>query len=186
MARYYRRRSYTRVVRPKKKWASGYKTIAGAIQTGTGSSFVYNTNLVENSTDSSNPTPVIIKTGNFRVQFDAVLNVGGSGILTARAYVVYIPEGWNLGTTGAEIYLNIDNIVAQHPEWIMVWRQLDFGNANASGSVDTTVVRMSSRLKRNLNSGDKIVFAILGTGDFTGITFRGQVVGGAQFWNCAN
>lgn len=187
MARYYRRRYRTIVRAPKKKWATGYKDISGVFEYGDSTRFVYHTPLVVNSNQSSDPTPVIVKTGNFRVQFDATIKVGASGAIEAKAYVVYVPEGWNIGTEGSETSISqLRNIVAQHPEWILVWRQLDFGNANAAGTFDTSVVRMSSRLKRNLNSGDRIMFIILGSGDFTGIDQKGQVEGAAQYWTCAN
>lgn len=186
MARYYRRRTYTRVVKPKKKWASNYSVLSGDITYGGSSSFFYFIDLAKNSTESSNPTPVVVKTGNFRVQFDLTLNVGTSGAVSARAYIIYVPQGWNFGSSNELLYTGFTQIVEQHPEWIMMWRQLDFGNANAQGSVDTSVVRMSSRMKRNLNSGDKVMFLLLGTGAFEGVQQRGVIQGACQYWTCAN
>lgn len=184
MARYYRRR-YTRTIAraPKKKWASCYKNISTDLEYGGSGDFYAYKELAENSTESTSPTPVIVKTGNFKMQFDMYLNVGAAGTVTARAYIFYVPEGYFSGTI---LSTTLSDIVTKHPEWIIAWRQLDFGNANASGSVDTSVVRMSSRLKRNLNSGDKIYFAVFGTGNFTGVASKGVLNGGCQFWTCAN
>lgn len=182
MSRYYRRRTYTRVVKPKKKWASNYYELSGDVQSaGDGQSFWYAKPLGRNTTEVNSPTPVIVKTGNFRVQFDLTISVGASGAIAARAFVIFVPQGWPSTTID-----NYQNIVKDHPEWIMVWRQLDFGNANAAGTYDTSVVKMSSRLKRNLNSGDSVIFLILGTGDFTNVTYKAKIAGAAQYWTCAN
>ena len=185
MARYRRyRRTIIRV--PKKKWASNYINITGQLANGTDGNFYHSQQLAINATESNAPTPVVVKTGNFRVQFDLTLNVAASGAVSARAYIVYIPQGWNIGSDPTTIVNNVGSLVSQHPEWILAWRQLDFGNANAAGSVDTSVVRMSSRLKRNLNTGDRVNFYLIGNGDFTGINFRGNLTGACQFWTCAN
>lgn len=184
MARYYRRR-YTKVVRPKKRWATNMYNFSGAILYGSNNTIAYSKQLVENNTEGSSPAPVMIKAGNFKAQFDTVLTVGASGDVSARAYIVYVPQGYTI-PTDASMFLTISNIVGQHPEWILVWRQLDFGNANAAGSVDTSVVRMSSRLKRNLNTGDSIYFFLIGQGEFAGVTTKGAVAGACQYWTCAN
>lgn len=186
MARYYRRRYRTIVRAPKKRWCTNMFYFDGNIDYGTNNNYAYAKLLVQNSTEGANPSPVIIKTGNFKVQFDVTLNVAASGSIAARAFIAYVPEGYNVGLGPAETFSNLNNLVSQHPEWILVWKQLDFGNANAAGSVDTSVVRMSSRLKRNLNTGDNIYFFVLGNGDFNGITARGVVSGACQYWTCAN
>lgn len=184
MARYYRRRYRTIVRAPKKKWGSNYVNISQVINYGTDGSFSAYQALCRNSTETTAPTPVIVKTGNFKVQFDLILNVGGSGAIEARAYIFFVPQGFY--DDGFPDQISIVRLVSQHPEWIMAWRQLDFGNANVAGSVDTSVVRMSSRLKRNLNSGDQIYFAVVGSGNFTNIETKGSIAGAAQFWTCAN
>ena len=182
MARYYRRRYTRTIVRaPKKKWATNIIQLSGTPQFDGNNSFHYQFQLCSNKTETTSPSPVIIKTGNFKVQFDLTVNVNAAGVVNARAFVCFVPQG--VPTTTA---LDLQNITANHPEWILAWRQLDFGNANAAGSVDTSVVKFSSRLKRNLNSGDAVLFFILGGGDFTGITTRATIAGMAQFWTCAN
>lgn len=181
MARYYRRRR-TIVRAPKKRWASNVLPMDGNIVRDNNGQFHYTLDLAKNNSEGTSPAPVIIKTGNFRVQFDVNINVAATGLIAARAFVIYVPQGL-LSTAD---YPNIQTLVNNHPEWIMTWRQLDFGNANAAGSVDTSVVKFSSRLKRNLNTGDRIVFAIIGEGDFTGIQYAATIRGMTQFWTCAN
>ena len=181
----YRRYRRTIVRAPKKKWATNIISLNGGVETGTGNGhFSFWKMLAENKTETSSPIPVIVKTGNFKVQFDMIMNVGSSGVISASAFVLFIPQGVLTETTAN--YDTVESVVKNHPEWIMSWRQLDFGNANQAGSVDTSVVKFSSRMKRNLNSGDAVVFTILGTGDFSGVSFKSSVNGMAQFWTCAN
>lgn len=184
MARY-RRYRRTIIRAPKKKWASNYVGLdSDEVTYGTDGSFVYSKPLAGNAVEGIPPTPVIVKTGNFKVQFDLVINVAVSSIASAQAYVIFIPEGYfQTVTPTTNMWLNA---VTKHPEWIMMWRQLDFGAVGTIGSIDTSVVKMSSRMKRNLNSGDQIYFLILGLGEFAGVTQKAAIRGAAQFWTCAN
>lgn len=181
MARYYRRR-YTRVVAPKKKWCSNLKSLVGvAVEYQNPSEFSVIKDLVINNSDGATPTPVVVKTGNFKAQIDMTINVGATGTIEAAIFIMFVPQGMTLTN-----YTNINNYITCHPEWILAWRQLDFGNANAQGSVDTTVVRFGSRLKKNLNSGDRICLFVLGSGNFTGVQTNGVLNGRIQYWTCAN
>lgn len=181
MARYYRRR-YTRTIKPKKKWCSNIKAFVGeAIQYQNTSEFYVTKDLVTNTSDQSSPTPVVIKTGNFKLQMDMTINVGVAGNVEAAIFIMYVPQSITLTN-----YTTISNYVTCHPEWIMAWRQIDFGSANAAGSVDTSVITMSSRLKRNLNSGDKVCLFVIGSGNFTGVQAHGILNGRVQYWTCAN
>lgn len=185
MARY-RRYRRTIIRAPKKKWATNIVDITSNGATyDSENTFHYATILAQNKSESTSPTPVIIKTGNFKAQFDLLINVSSSGMVAATAYIIFLPEGYFDPSITPDSPM-WGRMIYNHPEWIMVWRQLDFGNANAAGSVDTSVVRMSSRMKRNLNSGDKIYFVILGTGQFAGTGNSTHVNGSVQYWTCAN
>lgn len=170
MARYYRKR-YTRVVKPKKKWASNVKVITNE-PIAAGQFFV----LVENSVQTVSPTPTIVKCGNFKVSLDCVMNFS-SAVSTnpvAMAFILYLPEGWPNS--------DIANAVTAHPEWIMASKTV--GGSVTSGSVfSLETLNMSSRLKRNLNSGDRVLlFFSLSSTSATGITMTGTV----RYWTCAN
>lgn len=186
MARYYRKRSYTRVVRPKKKWATNIVNLFNNDATfGTDGTFIIPKLIASNKKEDTAPSPVIIKTGNFKVQFDLTVNVGAAGVVAATAYIIFIPEGY-VTDTASVTAAQWSTIIESHPEWLLLWRELDLSNANAAGSVDTSIIRASSRLKRNLNSGDKIYFVLLGSGDFTGVQTRASLRGACQYWTCAN
>lgn len=185
MARY-RRYRRTIVRAPRKKWASNYVSVdSDTVTYGADGTFAYSKNLASNGTELIPPTPTVIKTGNFKSQFDLTINVAIGSIVSAQAFIVFIPEGYFQGVSPITTTM-WTNAVIKHPEWLMMWRQLDFGAVGAAGSVDTSVVKMSSRLKRNLNSGDQIYFLILGHGEFAGVTQKANIRGAVQFWTCAN
>lgn len=186
MARYYRRR-YTRVVRPKKRWATNIKSLNDS-KNNIGSSTAYSaTVLVENSSQTAfvTPTPTVLKAGNFKVQADASYTTAGISHVDVRAYILFLPEGMT-----AASYADYDAIIKNHPEWIMGWKYAsrDFAVGNATTDIQT--FQFSSRLKRNLNSGDQIAFVCLVTSmDASGqnVNLNNLVVGGqAQYWTCAN
>lgn len=171
MPRYYRRRR-TVVVKPKKKWASNMKI--GTLST---SGTPYDV-LVENSAQTSSPTPIIVKAGNFKIQGDALFTPGSSSVPLASLVVVvfYLPEGLVLSGTTAE------GVLSQHPEWVMVWKQLNSDPINVTNNSATGSFSISSRLKRNLNSGDKICIGFVSDASSATVAVKYT----AQYWTCAN
>lgn len=165
-----RRRYYRRSYRPalKKKWASNI--IQDTVTTTN-----YKT-LVINSIQTSTPTPIIVKCGNFKVQGDVMVTTSSS--TPARPvplilYLLYVPEG----VTPA------DSLVGNHPEWVMGWTAIDtqFIGSNA-GNYSGNKFSITSRLKRNLNSGDRVV-AILQSRDSSATA---QCAFTCQYWTCGN
>lgn len=186
MPRYYRKR-YTRVVKPKKRWASNMKEIKLTTNT-TIEHYGGMVELCKNATQSALPTPVIVKTGNFKVQCDVVTTPGTGLVLSSLiAYVIYLPEGAIPAAatpgepTPAEVYTFLTGMINAHPEWIMAWRQVGY-DAIAENATSADRVTFSSRLKRNLNSGDRVVFALVSAGAVSGLALSGM----CQFWTCAN
>lgn len=172
----------------KKKWAS-QMTIQRLQQENEAQSLQYLT-LVQNSTESATPTPVIVKTGNFKVQVDAyaVVTTADRSLVNAIAFIAYVPQGYTLdGNTGTR-YTVMQNFLKQHPEWVMCWKQLDFTSSSGTASPDAVSVSFSSRLKRNLNSGDKIIFSVAyqenGIVPSSSNSFTYQVA--CQYWTCSN
>lgn len=190
MARYYRRRYRTIVRAPKKKWCSNIKNVSFNKQN-TGSSagnIVDQMVLAHNSTEINTPTPIIVKTGNFKLQAD--FHVYYSTTITdfatqayARLFIIYIPEGV---MPSSPTYLNMSPIITSHPEWILAWKYFDVtqGAISPNTVADGTKISMSSRLKRNLNTGDSIyaVFLMDSLPAGATVTVRGM----CQFWTCAN
>lgn len=168
--RYYRRR--TIVVKPKKKWASNIASSnlslnINAPQTPTSADGAV---LVGNSAQSSNPTSTIIKAGNFKVQGDCYFTSTGSGLVQCVVYVMYVPQALPLATTA-----DYTNLIQSHPEWIMAWKLVDLN----STSNQINAFTFSSRLKRNLNSGDTI--RLIAVSEGTG-TANFVITSKVQYW----
>lgn len=174
--RYYRRRTVVRA--PRKKWGSNIHnyniTTAGTAQLQGGS-----TNLVQNSVSTANPTPVIIKAGNFKVQGDAFFITSGATQVELSMYVIYLPEG----VTPADA-AGYQTLIAAHPEWVLAWKFISANRVSQAATDQSLSFSLSSRLKRNLNSGDRIVLVgIAAAGNsLTSANFAGL----CQYWTCAN
>lgn len=172
MPRYYRRRYTRTLVKPKKKWASNILSFENRAVTSP-----YAVTLVQNSLQSSNPTPVIVKTGNFKVSIDCYFSTGTStsANFVVQIFILYVPEGWATA--------NISGIVESHPEWIMGSKTVG-GSFIANGNqFNLETLNMSTRLKRNLNSGDGIVMLFVPSTTVTGTLYA---TGHVRYWTCAN
>ena len=181
MPRYYRRR-YTRVVRPKKKWASNITPMYHTFAPLTSPQFYDSLPLVTNSTQITTPTPTVIKTGNFKVQMDFTYILNGGASVEISAFIMYIPEG-----TEPTSYSSAKALVEKHPEWVMGWKyaSLDYAAPNVQSGTET--MNFSTRLKRNLNSGDSVSLVLLATTSTGGVNITAFQYGGmAQYWTCAN
>lgn len=172
--RYYRRR--TVVVRPKKKWASNMAT--GRLSNGSGGNPT--SVLVANAVQTSTPTPIILKVGNIKLQGDAsVGNSSGTLLLPNLVVIVfYLPEGIDLTATTA------GTVAAQHPEWIMAWKMIDTQISTSGSNLGTSSFTVSSRLKRNLNSGDRVCIGYMLDSTSSGVSIYLNYT--AQYWTCAN
>lgn len=192
--RYYRSR--VRYIKPKKRWASNISRqpfrvvnpiaagVAPGVQQFGGSATV----LVVNSPQGSNPTPTIIKTGNFKVQgnFNQIATSASTDYtFGCTLYIMYVPQGYDIANTNV-----LQSLIADHPEWIMTWSLLDTGNSNSTSLVKFSC---SSRLKRNLNSGDRICAVFLSSLTFMGTTGTSSNISytltgdlECHYWTCAN
>lgn len=125
------------------------------------------------------PTPVIVKCGNFKVQGDVMVQTASSTPsrpVPLVFYILFVPEGVGIS----------DSLVTTHPEWIMGWTVIDatiiVGGGSGTTSTGSNRFSISTRLKRNLNSGDSVV-AILQSRDTSATA---QCAFTCQFWTCAN
>lgn len=146
----------------------------GALSNGSGGSNI--AALVANSAQTSTPTPIILKVGNIKLQGDATYT-SGSGSVTNPALILmvfYLPEGIAMNDSTA------GNVAAQHPEWIMAWKMIDV--QVGSGVVPASSFSVSSRLKRNLNSGDRICIGYMHSDPLQTV----RINFAAQYWTCAN
>lgn len=197
--RYYKKR--TVVVRPRKKWASNLTQLVGAQTSNVNvappgqapnTHYIITSDLAQNKAQAGSPTPVVLKCGNFKLKGDMRLYLTSSTTTSAQfagciAYIMYIPEGVSPSSS----------LVQMHPEWIMAWSpinvELNFVQSGTAVTQNVEKFSMSSRLKRNLNSGDKVVMILdlmfVPTANATAastisITYQPSI--GVQYWTCAN
>lgn len=185
--RYYRSR--IRYIAPKKKWASNIVnttvtlSMIGSGTQGAISGVFGQTVLAENKSQSFAPTPTIIKTANFKVQgvFTFDVEIGGSSLVTdLNCYIIYMPEGVSNVTR---------DVVNAHPEWIMGWTKINIVNppGTSANNYATKFSVTSKKLKRNLNSGDKIVLGFVGETGLEGTNTATRTFPiTCQFTSCAN
>jgi len=125
--------------RSNKKW-SPVLTHAGVTQdiASRATSFTTGDLCINSSNITTAPTATVIKAGNFKVVAD--VNVSNPFNGSGRMYVMYLPQGYTPTIDTPE----------QHPEWILCWRGFEPGLSGLQS------ISMQSKLKRNLNSGDRI------------------------------
>lgn len=172
------RRVYSKrtiVVRPKKKWSSCLSATSYTQTMGNEGIKVVEYTLVQNQTEGQVPAPVILKTGNFRIYGTTQTSVSASDLTklyNMTAYVMYCPQGYSYqGTSMQTIY--------QHPEWIMARGTMRYIPGQQCS------FSMSSRMKRNLNTGDKVVLVLAWTKD---TTLTGNLIQylHTQYYICSN
>ena len=141
MPRYYRYRRSYRKIYPRKRWASNIvtKNTLLTIDAGSKTTWVF-TGLVANSSQSDTPTPTLLKFGRCKIKGDIRTDVANNNnFVSGIMYIVFLPEGFNL----------TPDLISNHPEYLIGWTQLSLDSGNTFS--------FSSTLKRNLNSGDKVV-----------------------------
>ena len=167
MPRYYKYRRYYKKLFPKKKWASNIKSDTLNLRLGTSDTNVtWDTMLCKNNVQTELPTPVILKFGRLKLKGDIRFSqTNVSQFTSCMVYVCFVPESVNL---------TID-LISKHPEYLLGWTSVSLD----SGSTFS----LTSTLKRNLNSGDRIsvLFSIdTTTSPSQQITYN--VFYTAQFW----
>lgn len=197
-----RRTTRRTVVKPRKRWQMQLYQMNNAINTDenlkrtyievpANTSFTMQHEITQNSTASSTPTPSIVKVGNFQVKMYISCVPSEATVerimYYLRAYIMFVPEG--VTVTGA--WMN------QHPEYILAKggkASSAFTHATAINQAGTEVpynsakalvnLQFSSRLKRNLNTGDKIMLVLIGNAVSRACAYT--MYGDVQFFACTN
>lgn len=160
-----RRYYYRRTIRPKQKWAintvdtplfSGTSLSISSGESGSvGINVCTNSTRIGNNGSTSVSAAQVLKTGRWK--YRGVILGPTSGV-SYVFYLVYVPEGYfsssddftiSTSNTGLDIFY-------QHPEWVLAWTRKDYISSDQSNEVSLT-----SRLKRNLNTGDSIQMRVL-------------------------
>lgn len=107
------------------------------------------TNLVDNGLTQPN-TGYVETIGGLEV--NCTLE-GASSLNNVSMYLMYLPEGYSTN----DIY----SFVQQHPEWILAYKYLGSPTDSANGQ-GCQPIRIRSRFRRNLLTGDRIVMVATG------------------------
>ena len=136
--------------------------------------------LIENPTQDNGVSTSIVKVKNVKVQLSTtgVTDASGLSIYSMQVAILFAPEGFTP---------NID-MMERHPEWIMAYKLLTI---DASSTIPINF-SISSRLARNLNSGDAIYLVSIirrasaetATQAQTGLIIPCFYT--VQFWTCVN
>ncbi len=139
MQRYRYKKSYKKLY-PRKRWASNIFTENNIVTLLASQNTAFaSTTICTNSPQTATPTPVIVKFGRCKVKGDVRTNLDNeNNFVSGTMYLIYVPEG-----------MPIADLVKQHPEYIIGWTTISLDSGNT--------FTFSSSLKRNLNSGDRIM-----------------------------
>lgn len=179
-------RRHTRVYkRAKIRWAphleaftiTGSNADEGAVS---GNSIAIAKQLAISSTDTAVPTPGIIKTGRYKLEYELMLNLSNmaAGVrlptnFMFSVYTIYVPQGWPIVQGGTALnnvlrFNQFTTLIQSHPEWILGYKTISVpeewyrGDAGiAYGHFTSGRQVLSSKLKRNLNSGDSVFCVLL-------------------------
>lgn len=156
------KRRYYRVkkVYPKQKWLINNNeiTVLGTQLAANSYQLIYepitqNPSRTESSGAGNVTSASILKVGRFR--FKGYINQSNDAV----KYIIgisYIPEGYTLNTANNPKSQIGESFFYKHPEWVIAWTRMDYFT-----SAQSNEIRLSSRLKRNLNSGDGIIFFVI-------------------------
>lgn len=155
------RRRYYRVkkVYPKQKWlpVNNEVNIASDSNLGYGGFKVTVQPITENpSRNTANgegnvSSASILKCGRFR--FKGIIDsLNTTSDVNYIIGISYIPEGYIINQNSTSVDSLGETFFYRHPEWILAWTRMDYANDSQNNEI-----RLFSKLKRNLNSGDQIV-----------------------------
>lgn len=177
--RYYR----SRRVYPKQKWLINNNEITVLGSSLPANSYqlrfepiTQNPSRTESSGAGNTSSASILKVGRFR--FNGYIT--SSDNLTK--YIIgisYIPEGYTL-TANTNVSRNNlgDCFFYKHPEWVLAWTRMDYNSATENE------VRLYSKLKRNLNSGDGIILFVIAINNSTSDSTFSYPVQGTVSYVC--
>lgn len=156
----YTRRYYGR----RKKWTPVFLTEQSNVPA---AAVFGHATLAVNQANQGATAPVAtnIKVKNFRVSVDVQAPGNTAGSPSVTFAIIFVPQSYTITA----------NLMVEHPEWVMAWRTIDLQTTNT--------VQVSSRLARNLNSGDQVIFFFhrsIAASDITTLTYQ------VMFFTCAN
>ena len=152
--RYTYRRKYS--YKPRKKWNSNWNSddmnlnIPDISTTSAYTKAITNTQLIINPIDeTTRASTCIVKVKNVKVQLctSGIPDPSSLSVYTMQVAIVFCPEGITPSS----------DILERHPEWLMAYKMLTI-DASTTIPINFSI---SSRLARNLNSGDTIYLTVI-------------------------
>lgn len=140
----------TRVIRPRVKWSPHMETIQDTLQVAANAAYAYYPHVVcANAGDSHLPSVPVVQVTRINYQGHLAQNQTSA---EWYLYFIYVPEGVDATLANWTAWQNYINA---HPEYIMA-RTIGTSDYTTSGNT-TTTLKLSTRMKRNLNSGDQVI-----------------------------
>lgn len=156
-----RKRFYYR--KSRKHWASHIDEVSMHVTAtpSTPASLVHT--IAENTADTTTPTPFLTKIGNVGIDVGIQLSTdnppSNASTYNLSCGVIFVPQGVSYTTNN-----QIKTLIEYHPEYVMWLKQVIPQTKYGTGgwALDNVPsLKVQSRLKRNLNSGDKLIFFVL-------------------------
>lgn len=173
--------------RPRKKWNSNWNAddmnlnIPDISTTSAYTKAITNQQIIVNpQLDGTNVSTSIVKVKNVKVQLctSGIPDASNLSVYTMQVAIIFCPEGITPSS----------DLLERHPEWIMAYKMLTI-DASTTIPINFSI---SSRLARNLNSGDTIFLTII-TRRVSGETVTQPQSGlimpcyyTVQYWTCVN
>lgn len=155
MARIRRRRYY----RKKASWSSRIQELNISENAAAGGTFFIQRDLVTNPPQADNNISQKFTVKNIRAELETqITTTNPAAVNFMRAYVMFVPQGVTIEA----------NLPLNHPEWIMAYRWI--GSAVLNSTPYFPALKLSSRLARKLDTGDRITFLIIGDNNDTQAT----------------
>lgn len=158
----YRRRTTrrTRYVQPKQKYTGFYDNQVAFVSTATDALAFTNFSLVRNLSNFGAFAPPIQKIKHLKCTIDIPRLALDFRIFYIDVYVMYLPQGSlnlsrpsaapDVNNAGAHYFADSTPFIKNHPEWILA------RSTGIASSTDISRIHLSTKLTRNLNTGDEI------------------------------
>lgn len=155
MAKYRRYRKYTR--RNRKTWSTRLTNISVSQLTTAGVPFFIYRTLATNPAQDDNTVSQRFTVKNVHAQVNIELTDGLNTVVeNLQHYIMYVPQGYTLN----------ESTPYDHPEWIMAHRFLGSPLPDANNYYPPQT--LFSRLARKLDTGDRVVYLLLGSNTGSG------------------
>lgn len=173
------RRRYTRRYRRRSsRWSPNIANLLSQVNAPADSSFIGTIDLATNPVQSNQSVSQSYTVKNIELTLQLeVSNNGWAYLENCTGYIMYVPQGMNVTVDYPQ----------QHPEYIMAYRFIgspEYESAATAGIRNP--IRVRTRFARKLQTGDSIVFVIVGVNITNASNFNVDIHGLVRWWTKAN